>query len=338
MDKLLGYLAQFSSLSKQGELLCTQALAYLLRDAEAERVFTEWIGSSTGRVVSSGLSWHAESRQDDRARPDLEGRAPDGRAVVKLEAKLGAPFGAGQLESYVSALCSRVDRGTFLIVVPKSRLQEVTAHVNRHFGMDGEGPWRLERDLAEIQCGVVTWEDLLDTLGLVPSPAVGEDLRQFRSMYRVLNGDTMEPLTSDEDILGWRDRREWWERLVERASRVLTSPAVRLAPFGEEPGAQRYWRRYVCRPVAGSESCYSLGIRDPFQGHQTPVWLRFHRLTAHFALIRSRLARSGSWSSVVESQGHLWFPLQVPINADADRMVRTLVEQVQPILLVAYSE
>ena len=61
MDRLLGHLAQFGSFSKQGELLCTQGLAYLLRDPEGERAFTDWISSATGHSLSPGLSWQAEA-------------------------------------------------------------------------------------------------------------------------------------------------------------------------------------------------------------------------------------------------------------------------------------
>ena len=95
MDRLLGHLAQFGSFWQQGELLCTQGLAYLLRDAEGERVFTGLISLATGHSLSPGLSWQAERRQEDRGRPDLEGRNAEGQAVVKIEAKLGAPFGQG---------------------------------------------------------------------------------------------------------------------------------------------------------------------------------------------------------------------------------------------------
>src|SRR5450756_1727996 len=112
MDRLLGHLAQFGSFSQQGALLCTQGLAYLWRDTEGERVFTGLISLATGHSLSPGLSWQAERRQEDGGRPDLEGRNAEGQPVVKIEAKLGAPFGQGQLESYVSALCAGGQGGT----------------------------------------------------------------------------------------------------------------------------------------------------------------------------------------------------------------------------------
>lgn len=335
MDRLLGHLAQFGSLWKQGELLCTQGLAYLLRDTEGERAFTDWISSATGHPLSPGLRWKAESRQEDRGRPDLEGRNEEGQPVVKVEAKLWAPFGHGQLESYVSALCAGGQGGTLLVVVPKSRLAETTTHVNAVFEVAGAGPWRLPREAVEIPCAVATWEDLLKALSTVPSGRFQDDLSQLRAMYRVFSG-YMEPITSDQQILDWRDREASWDILVGHVTRALTAPGDRLLPFGVDGGAQPYRRRYVCRRVAGEWSCYSVGTRDPFQGHKTPVWLRFHKGTGRFIEIAGRLERSALGAEAVSSQGHLWFPLEVPLNADREAMTGDLVAQVQRILAVAY--
>lgn len=336
MDRLLGHLAQFASLSQQGELLCTQGLAYLLRDTGGERAFRAFITSATGQPVSAGLSWHAESRQEDRGRPDLEGRNEDGQPVVKIEAKLWAPFGQGQLDSYVSALCVGGQGGTFLILVPRSRLQDITDHVSAHFAVPGAAPWRLPREAAEIACAVFAWEDLMDALSEVDSERFQNDLGQFRAMYRVFNDDEVEPPTSDEEILAWHEREAWWDILVDRVTRALNSREGRILPFGVDGGAQRYRRRYICRRISGESSCYSVGTRDPFQGHRTPVWLRFHRGTGHYAEIVMRLGRSELAAKAIHSQGHTWFPLDVPQESDRRAIIGALVTQVQGILAIAY--
>lgn len=108
--------------------------------------------------------------------------------------------------------------------------------------------------------------------------------------------------------------------------------------MGSEAGAQPYRRRYVCRRIAEAESCYSVGIRDPFRNHQIPLWLRFHKDTGHFVEIASRIDRSALATAVVRSEGHLWFPLDVPLNADRETMIGALVAQVQRIMVVAYPE
>ena len=338
MDRLLGHLAQFGSLWNQGELLCTQGLAYLLGDTEGERAFTDWIGSATDHPLSPGLRWQAESRQEDRRRPDLEGRNEEGQPVVKIEGKLWAPFGQGQLESYVSAFCAGGQGGTLLVLVPKSRLEEITGYVSAHLGLEGSGPWQLLRDAVEVPCAVVTWEDLLEALSTVTSERFQDDLGQLRAMYRVFNGDDMEPITTDQQILDWHDREAWWEILVGHVTSALTAPGERLLPFGVDGGAQPYRRRYVCRRVSREESwaCYSVGTRDPFQGHKTPVWLRFHKGNGRFNEIAGRLKGSALWAEAVHSQGHLWFPMDVPLESDRQAMTGALVAQVQRILAEAY--
>jgi hypothetical protein len=337
MDRLLGYLAQFGSFSRQGELLCTQGLCYLLKRAEGDRAFVALISSATGNSVKPGLSWHAESRQADGGRPDLEGRNAEGHAEVKIEAKLGASFGEGQLESYISAFCASGRGGTLLIVVPRSRLDEITSHAKTHCGIESDGPWRIKREPIEIPCAVISWEHLFEKLDAVPSDGFRDDLGQLHAMYRVFNGDDMEPLTSHEHVLAWRERETWWEIFVEHATRELTATSARILPFGVETGAQPYRRRYVCRPVPQEDSCYSVGTRDPFQNHRTPIWLRFHSGTGRFAEIVSSLERSALWTKAVLSQGHLWFPLEVPLNSSREAMIAELVAQVRRILAVAYA-
>ena len=55
--------------------------------------------------------------------------------------------------------------------------------------------------------------------------------------YLVVNGDEMEPITDDDQILRWRDKQAWWELLVEHLSRALTAPEDGVLPFGVDGGA-----------------------------------------------------------------------------------------------------
>ncbi len=342
MDRLLGHLAQFGSFWSQGELLCTQGLAFLLGHPEGDLRFTDLISSATGRPIPPGLNWGAEALQEDGRRPDLEGRDAADRAVVMVEAKLGAPFSAGQLESYVSALCSGGQGGTFLVLVPKSRLGEAAGHVCERFGVAGSGPWQIPHDGAEVPCAVLSWEDVLEALSEGASGRFQDDLSQFRAMYDVLAADqVVVPPAQDADLLAWREKEASWERLAERVTRVLTAPGDGVLPFGEEGGVQRYRRRYVCRLVAEGHSCYSVGTRDPFEGHRWPLWLRFRRDTADFRGIVMRLESSGLKGEAVNSDGHLWFELELP--QDSERLtfaevVDDLVKQVKGILAVAYPQ
>jgi hypothetical protein len=335
MDRLLGHLAQFASFSKQGELLCTHALAYLLRNPEGERVFSDFIASVAGSPLLGKLEWRPEITQADGGRPDLEGRSADGAAVVKIEAKLGAPFGAGQLESYISALRGGDMQRVLLILVPACRREEVISHTCWHFATEGPGPWRLEPAPC-VHLAVAVWEQLFEALAVVSSEGFADDLAQFRAMYRVFNGDDIEPLTTDEQVLAWRERADWWLKLVDLATRRLAGE--RLLPLGLEQGSPPYHRRYVCRRLGNADTCYSLGTRDPLAGHTTPIWLRFHRDTGHFAQLKANLDRAPGGPHAVQSGGHLWFPLEVPRDSNRETMIGALVEQVQRLVAAAYHD
>ena len=48
--RLLSHLAQFGSFSKQGELLCTQGLTYLLENQDARAAFGAYLSKLMGRT------------------------------------------------------------------------------------------------------------------------------------------------------------------------------------------------------------------------------------------------------------------------------------------------
>ncbi|MGM5056098.1 PD-(D/E)XK nuclease family protein [Rhizobium sp. 814_E9_N1_1] len=333
MRRLMSHLAQFSSLSKQGELLCTQGLAYLLQNPDARKSFGDHISKTVGRTISSDLTWRAEARQKDGARPDLEGCTADGKLVVKIEAKLGAAFGEGQLSSYHGDLQESSDSGTLLVLVPHYRVAAMKASVSSACALTEDSPWQLGLT-SDFSVAVIDWEGVLVALRDVRSEPFLSDLAQFEAMYRVLNGYDIEPLRSVSELLAWREREEVFVNLVDRVTRRLQRN--RVLPMSHEKEPNDYQRRYVCRLLGDEQPCFSLGVRDPFAGHKTPIWLRFHRLTPKFSVIRERLVASGLSQRITECGGHIWIHLDVPLNADGERLVESLLEQAQRVIEVAY--
>lgn len=332
MIKLMGYLVQFASFSKQGELLCTQSLSYLLKTTEAKKVFSSFLGHAIGSSISETLLWRTEHRQSDGCRPDVEGYLQNGISVIKIEAKLNAQFGKGQLKSYITDLLRHDIPCSLIILVPKNRREEAVNHISFQFSFQEERPWQVEN----VSVAVITWEDMLQSFRAVNNREFSENLAQLHSLYRVLNGDDMEPLTTDEEVLLWREKESWWEKLVDFTTRQLISPAQKILPIGTEKTTVPYYRRYICRNVKGVESCYSVGIRDPFQNHRTPVWLRFHKGTGCFAEISQQFLQSSIESKAVRSGKHIWYPLEVPYNATREVMINSLVAQVKHIVDTAY--
>ncbi len=158
MKTLLGHLAEFGSFVSQGELLCTQGLAYLLMEhPDARLAFANELAARTGVNVNHDLTWRAEEIQEiDGGRPDLQARISDKTPIVKVEAKLGARLDPGQLRSYLThlqpGLQSRQLEGILVVLVPPLRTNEATDLVKKTFGVDGPSPWRAN-DYPDIVVG-----------------------------------------------------------------------------------------------------------------------------------------------------------------------------------------
>lgn len=339
---ILGHLAQFASFAAQSEVLCTQGLVHLLDKPEARACFAREIRSSAGVEVPDDLLWRAEVPQADGGRPDLEGATRNGVPLVKVEAKLGAPFSRGQLRSYIQDLVDRGSgSGVLLVLVPRARVGEAQREISLAFQVHGSPPWRPAA-YPGITIALISWEQVLAALDAegMQAPS-GCDLAQLNAMYRVLSGQHIEPLASIEELLAWRERPGGFMQLVDRVTRKLSPSADRLNPIGVESVSgepeglepRGYYRRHLCPALGDQRPCYSIGVRDPFQGHVTPIWMRFHRQTPQFSLIRRRLAGL-HW---VESAGHIWIPLAIPLNAGDDQMVEALISGAEEIIRVAYA-
>ena len=341
---LLGYLARFGSFSAQSEVLCTQGLTYLLQEYEDARLaLAAEVTARTGIGNVEPLTWHAEVVQADQGRPDLEAQMADGAPVVKIEAKLGAELTANQLLSYQADLQCRNSGGTALLVlVPQGRMAETARITAAAFGLSGPGPWRLT-DGHRTGVAVISWDELFSVLHGVNTGQFRYELEQLQAMYRVLSGDFIAPLASIEELQHWRTRETDFRNLVDQVTRQLTT-RHRLYPMGSEPIEEAaeegetsgYYRRFVCSCSDGGGSCFSIGVRDSFAEPVTPIWMRFHRSTGHFWQIHQRI--EGSALKWLESGGHIWIPLRVPLEVPREQMIEALVEQAQAVQRVAYSD
>ena len=345
MKTLLGHLTQFSTLQSQGEVLCTQGLAFLLQNPGTATVFAAALGRWSAAAVPAGLSWRAEAYQiEDAGRPDLEGCTPDGTPVVKVEAKLGAGLSPAQLRSYALNLVLRSGGGILLVLVPAHRLAEAAFTVAEAFGISGDAPWRSD-SFPGVTVTVMSWEKLFLDLGAAGSSP--DSVLSLREMYEAITGYVIKPLAGPEALQRWMDRERDFIELVDRSTRCLQQDhGCWMGPFGQETTVDdlgeklyRYYRRYLCRPVQGGrQPFFSIGVRPPFEGWETPVWLRFNRTTPLFTQIRDRLMASDLSSRVILSAGHAWLPLDVPFESDEETMVSSLVRQTLPVIDVAYHD
>lgn len=329
-----GYLAQSGWLSQHGEVLCTQGLTFLLNDSGLRDAFGRYLSDRTGVAIDGDAAWLAEARQADNGRPDLEARRRDKSPVVKIEAKLGAALERSQLESYACDLEERnVGESVLAVLVPHTRLREAEGFAREVFPAGCSGPcWRIEGQ--RIAVTVLSWEYVFEVMGMAAEASVRCDVEQLHGMYLVLAGLDFVPLTSLNDLNDWAARADDGLALSDLVTKRLGGPG-KLLPIGTEritEGDQvvEYRRRYVCTVIADETPCYSIGVRRPFIGHTTPIWLRFHWNTPGFPDIRSNLLASPAHGQcVVESGGHVWLPL------DPSQGVGGLVEKARDISGVA---
>ena len=121
---------------------------------------------------------------EDLGRPDLEGRGADGQQVVRIEGKLGAGLGPGQLGSYVANLESRCrSRST--------RVGSPTPRGDRNNSGSRRTDCYRPRTFVAASVGLCRrgslWEDVVQALRAIHSAPFHDDLEQFNAMYSVLN-------------------------------------------------------------------------------------------------------------------------------------------------------
>ena len=343
---LLGFLARFSSFSTQSEVLCTQGLAYLLRSHEdARSALAHKIQAVTGVAVGGSLAWLAEATQRDGGIPDLEARTPDadGNPVIKIEAKLGAVLQQAQLHSYAADLRKRNSgESVLLVLVPTGRKRTVRQVTREAFDQSGSDPWQLRHDASSgrIVVSIISWDELFSALKRGECERFRYELEALQAMYNALSNDYVAPLASDEDLRKWRTRETDFVQLVDQVtrrmsarSRVLPMQTEILEQLSPDQEPLEYRRRYVC-PFPDDASCYSIGVRDPFENSRTPIWLRFHKDTGDFKVIRQRLESSDL--DLVESNGHSWLPLNVDLDISGQEMIERLVARTEEILRIAF--
>ena len=336
---LLGYLARFGSFSMQSEVLCTQGLTYLLQTYEDARLaMADLVNVRTGIPIASSLTWEAETPQEDGGQPDLEGCSAEGIPVVKIEAKLAAELLPSQVQCYVKDLRKRNNLASaMLVLVPEARITEAKSVTASALELLEFGPWRAT-DEHRTETAIISWNQLFDALQAGKSELYRYELKQLQAMYRVLSGDYIAPLADIEDLHRWRERETDFVNVIDKATRRLTTrhhvypmqvEALDGAPVDSESSGHRF--RYVC-PLA--KSCFSIGVRDPFAGWVTPVWMRFHKKTGNFQHIGQRIEASGL--AALQSSGHIWIPLEVPLDAPGEQIIQALVDEAREIVRMAY--
>ena len=333
---LLGRIAEFGWFMQQGEPAATQALAMLLEDEPLRAAFVHHLESVTETDLRAVSYFVDEAVHEDGARPDLEGLDDEGRPLIVVEAKFGATLESGQVRNYLADQVSRLGgaaSGVFVLLVPISRVVEAERVLNDA---------RETSSVSAERTLVISWDRCISLCeeaisGLPDGINTRGDLVQFRAMCVTLGGLVIAPLGSVSFGDEWRERERDLRQLVREATDHFTPPGSRW-PMSSEVGYEH--RRYIpgCLSdgtVDSGANC-SVGIGTRFaDAGQTPFWLRYHRRTPEFGLVKARLSRSSYSPRIRTDDRHLWLPLDARPDATGPELVQDLVSQISDIVSAA---
>lgn len=335
---LLGRIAEFGWFMQQGEPAVTQALAMLLEDEPLREAFVRDLEDRTGTDLSAVSYFVPEAIHEDGGRPDLEGLDDEGQPLIVVEAKFWAALEQGQVRSYLADQASRLGasvQGAFVLLVPTSRVKEAQSVLNE--AMQGDFSSGLG-----TRTSVLSWDDCIRlceeaVAGLPDADDIGGDLVQFRAMCTTLGGLVIAPLGHVSFGDEWRDREQDLRQLVREATDHFMPPGSRW-PMSSEVGYEH--RRYILGYLSdgavdfGANCSVGIGTRFAAEG-QTPFWLRYHRRTPDFKLVKARLSRSSYSPRMRTDDRHLWLPLDARPDAAGPELVQDLIAQISSIVATA---
>jgi hypothetical protein len=199
-----------------------------------------------------------------------------------------------------------------------------------------------ERDFNTESVGtaIVTWDDWIGVWDeairdLQEPEALAGDLVQLRAMCTTLGGLVIAPLGDAAQGPAWRGRKEDLRQIVDEVTRRFIPPGQRF-PIGNEPGYED--RRYFPGGDAAPHTSCSLGIGSRFADKGAgPFWMRYHRQTPGFPVVKARLDASRFAAEIRTDDGHIWLPVAASPDSPGPELVALLAAQVDAIVNAASS-
>ncbi|MBM4345562.1 MAG: hypothetical protein FJ100_19495 [Deltaproteobacteria bacterium] len=331
------------AMASQGELLCSQGLAYLANHPAANDAFTRLLERAGGADLPRDLVWRAEERQGDKGRPDLE--AISGQTKwIKIEAKLGAGISYGQIASFAGDLPDAEGK-LVVLLVPSKRRTEVAGLVAQ-WEAEVLAPCRWRLMAEDRPLVLLTWEEVFEHLREAGCWPAGGDLDQLVGLYQSLNNLYVAPFAPEDDADAARDSDRI--RIIDKVTRKLAQDEGQaVMPLASEALAdsaggeveRNFVRRYAVKTHSGRKVSLAIGVRTPFEGYPTRVWARFRYDEPHFQEIWAKLTGPGGPFEDENrhrmSERHLWLPLDLPHHLAAEDVQLGLAKQIEEIWRVA---
>ncbi len=332
--------------SQVNEDIATDALAFILQSSDHARAGMMKLLRGLDATLPD-LTFRTQQTEGS-IRPDMWGYAGD-EPHVYVESKFWAGLTDNQPVSYLEALASYHRSAILLAVVPEARAQSVWREfVHRlldagvsssslqppagvvHYAQTGLGPL----------LALTTWPRLLAALEVEVAghEATKADLAQLRALCDAADSDAFLPISAAEVT----DQR--LPALVLQLGTVVQAAVERAASDGllglggMRPTAS--WDRvgrYAKFVGDGGPGCW-LGVRfDLWRQHGTsPLWLVFPsgawgRAQEVSQALEGRAAQDTV--AAVEPSGAYCVALRIPVGAERDEVVRSIVARLREMAL-----
>lgn len=328
------------------ENLATEALGYILRRSLPARDAVRELLREVGVVVPSLLSYRNQVAGGDEAQPDLVGFDDQGNQRLVIEAKFWAGLTSHQPVTYLDRLPR--EGGALVFVVPAARVTLIWGEllrrcVDAELSMQESQTSILDVRLSVLGDGrrlvLVSWRALLDPIGfrleMADDRRAREDVGQLRGLCERMDAEAFLPITSEELTTQIYRRVIEFGSIVDEVCTALTLRQVANTKGLRPIGGIGYYGRYLrLRDVGCLLAC---DIHKWMKFAPTPLWITVYGVRwdkEDPSAARRTLASFESTNPprmFIARDGFPTVALLVPVGADRDTVVRSLVEQVTQV-------
>lgn len=325
------------------ENLATEALGYILRRSALARDAVRDLLRGVGVVVPSSLIYRNQVAGGDEAQPDLVGFDDQGNQRLIIEAKFWAGLTSHQPVTYLDRLPH--DGGALVFVVPAARITLIWGELLRRCLDAKLSVQESQTSIPDVRQGalgdgrklaLVSWRALLDPIGFRLEAAddrrTREDLVQLRGLCERMDAEAFLPVTSEELTTQIYRRVIEFGRLVDEVCTALAHRGIANMKGLRATAGNGYSGRYLRLRGVG---CFLVcDIRKWMKFAPTPLWLSVYGVkwdASDLAATRRALAPLESATPprvFMAGDGFPTVALQVPVGAERDIVVKSLLDQV----------
>ncbi|MGY1642003.1 hypothetical protein ACI782_12855 [Geodermatophilus sp. SYSU D00703] len=339
---------------RQQENEATEALAYVLTASpRASRAFTALLISVDPRLVGVGdLAWRTQQRdRQTNAQADLVGLDAADEIQVIVEVKLVAELHGDQLTSYLDSF--RTGSGTLVLLVPQARQDVIWQAAKRRLDdrrLEEAGPAGSDyvfRTLDGHVVGLVTWSALLQALERsidVSDRLLHADLERLHGLLAYTEATSFRPLHPAElaDLewpRRWNDYCAFVDRVIDKLLAEGRQPSFRRPSSGRRMrvmGTSGWYGGWFVSTAVWGHFCISAEYW--LATGQGPFFVDFqpgNRTSPYVEEAFGVLLRADPPRAFKAADGRIFLPIDPPVDADEDEVVRVLADGVEAVVAVA---